>query len=558
MLALLRRVLGPSKRQLKGELDRLREAFLTKDAEHLRLEGKITSLTQRAYDGDALLSQEIDKLNDENDAINHDRTRLKFDNERLRKERDLERTVLAERESAVRAREGERGERAVAGRERGVPRPTRQAVADAYAAKCERDGGVEMGQSRRTLFTRRGSQSAPGKTYAKLLADEKERLRLAKLEVDDKLEQLHWDFQAAKSLYDATFQEEERLLKRVVSLKAELDAVVATASETNAELEVQRQLSEVSLDQRDERIAENAKLRETIGELKEATKKAWAEASGLNDYIDAVDKQISEALEKVGKFPPKPAGAPDRLDAICRELVEMHARLAESKKLIEEGDNHVGDLFAENQRLNKMLAEPEFLKAEARKQGERMVADATMKHWASKMMVMSFHDSLGSAENLVELEIGDNEFGFFIVTVQRKYGKSNTQIIDELREKICTLEIALEASADRELEQEWEAERRRLKRVARKLRNRINHESFLSLQLDKDMRKENNNLAIRIGEVNRNAAEIAGVADDLYVALSDLLSTQTGSPHAPGNYFAAIAQANHYLSLYAPKEKESA
>ena len=96
---------------------------------------------------------------------------------------------------------------------------------------------------------------------------------------------------------------------------------------------------------------------------------------------------------------------------------------AEGEAIVAEGLQHVESLVAENERLRKMLCEPEFLKAEARKEGERRIADATMKHWASKAMVMSFADSLGTAENCVELEIGDDEFGRFLVTVQRRHGQ---------------------------------------------------------------------------------------------------------------------------------------
>ena len=95
--------------------------------------------------------------------------------------------------------------------------------------------------------------------------------------------------------------------------------------------------------------------------------------------------------------------------------------------------------------LRKMLCEPEFLKAEARKEGERRIADATMKHWASKAMVMSFADSLGTAENCVPLEIGDDEFGRFLVTVQRRQGKSPLELLDEMQDRLRTMEIALEA-----------------------------------------------------------------------------------------------------------------
>ena len=387
MLVLLRRVLGPTKREFRDEIARLDTTIREKDKE-------IAQLTQRAYDGDALLSHEIDKLNDENDQINHDRTTLKFENERLKKERDLERAALAERAKEARA-SALRIEGLIKENEEYLDRLDKQA--DAYAAKCE-----EMRHKWDKIVGPLREEIASGKTYAKLLADEKERLRL-----------------------------------RVVNLSEELEAVVATSSET-------------------------------IGELKE--------------------------------------------------------QIEEGKALLNEGIEHVDRLVAENERLQRMIAEPEFLKAEARKEGGRMVADATMKHWAAKLMIMSFHDSIGTAENLVELFIGDEEFGHFVVTVRRRDRKPATQIIDELKERVRTLEIALEASA--EMEQEWNAERdelkgklRRCERIARRhSRDALNANGRADDWAAKSFKLEHEN-----EHVKNVCVELRRSRDDLYVTLSDLI-----------------------------------
>jgi hypothetical protein len=57
-----------------------------------------------------------------------------------------------------------------------------------------------------------------------------------------------------------------------------------------------------------------------------------AEADGLDDYLDRIDIQISEALKKVGRFPGKPAGFPDRIDVLAEAVVELNARAEAAEK----------------------------------------------------------------------------------------------------------------------------------------------------------------------------------------------------------------------------------
>lgn len=51
----------------------------------------------------------------------------------------------------------------------------------------------------------------------------------------------------------------------------------------------------------------------------------------LNHFIDALDITIGNALEAIGEFPPKPAGMPDRVDVICRLVVDYHAEIQRTR-----------------------------------------------------------------------------------------------------------------------------------------------------------------------------------------------------------------------------------
>jgi L-asparaginase II len=120
-----------------------------------------------------------------------------------------------------------------------------------------------------------------------------------------------------------------------------------------------------------------------------------------------------------------------------------------AEQLATECDSHNATIEHAD-RLRRMLEEPEFLKAEVQKKGLEMQADVTAKHWASKLMVMSFADTIGDSPNLIELSLGDDEFGYFIVTIQRRHGKSAMQLLGEakstrqqLRTRIDDLEAAL-------------------------------------------------------------------------------------------------------------------
>lgn len=57
--------------------------------------------------------------------------------------------------------------------------------------------------------------------------------------------------------------------------------------------------------------------------LEESQKEAANANEFLNGYegfMDRIDDQISESLEKIGELPGKPAGFPDRVDVACRLL----------------------------------------------------------------------------------------------------------------------------------------------------------------------------------------------------------------------------------------------
>jgi chromosome segregation ATPase len=78
--------------------------------------------------------------------------------------------------------------------------------------------------------------------------------------------------------------------------------------------------------------AEVERLRARVAELEGELAEERKDSEGLHGYIDAVDTQISEALEKIGAFPPKPAGAPDRVDAICEKLAELEGERDEARR----------------------------------------------------------------------------------------------------------------------------------------------------------------------------------------------------------------------------------
>ena len=383
MRALLRKVFGPSKRQLRADLD-----FIKRDRD--RLHAEVQRLRPKAEEGDRLLCREIDKLNDELDGLNHQFAPVKFENDRLVGENA---TLKAHLES--------------------------------------------------------------GQRYTKLLADEKERLRL--------------------------------------------DAV---------------------------------ELRENIERLNDRLADAEALLAERNGYA----RQANEELDR------------------------LRARMAEGEAIVAEGLQHVESLVAENERLRKMLCEPEFLKAEARKEGERRIADATMKHWASKAMVMSFADSLGTAENCVELEIGDDEFGRFLVTVQRRPGRSPLELLDEMRDRLRTMEIALEASA--ELEQKWKSDRAKLNRRIKgliALNQRFNRDTDVTSAENRRLRGQIKDLSGESEHVKGTCATLRKRVDRLahsLIGLTKAVSEVRSGRPKPAGYLAmlghqldrAVAEADGVLA----------
>lgn len=98
---------------------------------------------------------------------------------------------------------------------------------------------------------------------------------------------------------------------------------------------------------------------------------------------------------------------------------------------------YVAELEAENKRLRAALIDPSELTVKYKK-GEPVEVEA--RHWAVKALVHSFADTLGNAPNLVIMDLGDNEHGYFSVTIQRRCGKSTSDILAELRARIAELE----------------------------------------------------------------------------------------------------------------------
>lgn len=60
----------------------------------------------------------------------------------------------------------------------------------------------------------------------------------------------------------------------------------------------------------------------------------WDEIDGFMNRIDAT---ISESLEKIGEFPGKPAGFPDRVDVACRLIESIPVLKAEIERLTPKG-----------------------------------------------------------------------------------------------------------------------------------------------------------------------------------------------------------------------------
>jgi len=61
-------------------------------------------------------------------------------------------------------------------------------------------------------------------------------------------------------------------------------------------------------------------LRAEIERLKAANAEVEKSWDSIDHFNNAIDNQISESLEKIGEFPGKPAGMPDRIDVACRLL----------------------------------------------------------------------------------------------------------------------------------------------------------------------------------------------------------------------------------------------
>lgn len=85
---------------------------------------------------------------------------------------------------------------------------------------------------------------------------------------------------------------------------------------------------------------------ETVGKLRDEIEKLKMDAADadktLGDYegfMDRIDAQVSESLEKIGEFPGKPSGLPDRVDVACR-LIELIPGLKSEIAEWEAADKH--------------------------------------------------------------------------------------------------------------------------------------------------------------------------------------------------------------------------
>lgn len=167
------------------------------------------------------------------------------------------------------------------------------------------------------------------------------------------------------------------------------------------------------------------------------------ENAALNSHLESGQRYTKLLADEKERLRLDAVELRENIERLNDKLADTEALLADRNGRCKQSNEVIEGLIAERDRLARMLTEPEFLKAEARKEGERIIADASMRHWSAKLMVMSFHQSLVTAENCVELGIGDEEFGHFIVTVQRRVGKSPLQLLDEAKKRNDALAHAL-------------------------------------------------------------------------------------------------------------------
>lgn len=85
----------------------------------------------------------------------------------------------------------------------------------------------------------------------------------------------------------------------------------------------------------------------------------------------------------------------------------------------------------EIERLQKMLVDPKFLLSEC----ERGKATFSVKHWAAKLLAMSFDETIADfpdAGHFIEMQLECPEAGSVIVTIQKKVGKTPKEAESEL------------------------------------------------------------------------------------------------------------------------------
>jgi chromosome segregation ATPase len=72
--------------------------------------------------------------------------------------------------------------------------------------------------------------------------------------------------------------------------------------------------------------------------------------------INNIDIQVSEALERMGKFPGKPAGFPDRIDTIVRIAEAAEAEVARLREAIRECQSFLHGLVGlDDHRIHNVI-----------------------------------------------------------------------------------------------------------------------------------------------------------------------------------------------------------
>jgi hypothetical protein len=94
---------------------------------------------------------------------------------------------------------------------------------------------------------------------------------------------------------------------------------------------------------------------------------------------------------------------------------------------------------AEVDRLKDLLCKPEILEAHYDRMAKEFEVSADGKTFGAKVFAASFKNAVGNAANFVEIQIGDDQFGHYIVTIQRRWGRSPADMLATAENHIRTL-----------------------------------------------------------------------------------------------------------------------